>query len=87
MCIRDRPVFVQVLLNTDNDSLMLLIISNFITLQIQHVELEKVEHPLWDIIYKRFGGNSQILVMKINTLLTSYEFHLFLQYLLDDEIN
>lgn len=42
---------------------------------------------MWHMIYSRFGGNNQILVMKYTTLFTSYEFHLFIQLVIDGEID
>jgi len=42
---------------------------------------------MWHMIYQRFGGNNQILVMKYTTLFTSYEFHMFIQLVIDGGIH
>ena len=76
--VSNQAIFVQVVHNTDDDSLILLLISDFSSMRIKEVRLNEVDDPLWMMIFHRFGSNNQLLVMKINTLFTSYEFNLFL---------
>lgn len=74
--INNQPVFVQVVLNSDDESLILFVIKNFATLDCQCIALDKIEHRLWKMIHARFGGNTQIC-MKTNTVIMSYENQLF----------
>ena len=53
--VNNRPVFAQMVHNTDDDSLQLLVISDFLRFTVQQVLLDKVTHPLWLMIFKRFG--------------------------------
>ena len=81
--VNNQPVFVQVVFNSDNEALSLLIIVDFTKFDIIQVDLDKVEHPLWHMIFFRFGANNSAIIMKINTVMMSYEFHLFVQLIID----
>lgn len=72
--------------NTDDDSLILLLITDFRTFKIKEVKLNLIEDPIWEMIYHRFGANNQLIVMKVNTLFSSYEFSLFLQTIYDGSV-
>ena len=74
-----KPIFVQMVHNTDNDGLLMFYISEFQQMEVRVVSLDSVDHAMWRMIYSRFGKNNQTLVMKTNTLFTSYEFLYFLQ--------
>ena len=75
------------LFNSDNEALTLLIISDFSRFDIQSVSLNMVEHPLWHQMYERYGANNSLLCLKINTFLTSFEFLIFLQLIIDGRID
>ena len=64
--------------NSDNETLTLLLIFEFTTFDIKEIALDQVDHPLWQMIFHRFGNSNSAIVMKINTLMMSYEFHLFI---------
>ena len=57
MC--NKAMFVQFIHNTDDDSLILILISDFIRFKIREVRLNEVDEPIWHMIYKRFGGSNQ----------------------------
>ena len=52
-----EPVFVQVVFNQDLETLLLLLILDFSSFDIIEVNLSKVNHPLWNMIFSRFGSN------------------------------
>ena len=81
--VNNQPVFVQVVFNSDNEALNLLVIIDFTKFDILQIELDKVEHDLWKMIFLRFGSNNSAICMKINTVMMSYEFHLFVQLIID----
>ena len=81
--VNNQPVFVQVVFNSDNEALNLLVIADFTKFDIIQIELDKVEHDLWKMIFLRFGSNNSAICMKINTVMMSYEFHLFVQLIID----
>ena len=64
----------------------MLLIKDFIKFDIQEVKLDELDHPLWDMIYKRFGCNNQQLIIKMNTIFMSYEFYILVQLILDGVI-
>ena len=72
--------------NTDDDSLILLLITDFRTFKIKEIKLSLIEDSIWEMIYHRFGANNQLIVMKVNTLFSSYEFSLFLQMIYDGTV-
>ena len=53
--LENQPCFVQILHNTDDDSLILMLISDFKTFKVTTIDLKQVKHPLWLMIYHRFG--------------------------------
>ena len=81
--VNNQPVFVQVVFNSDNEALSLLIVIDFTKFDIIQIDLDKVEHPLWHMMFSRFGSNNSAIIMKINTVMMSYEFHLFVQLIID----
>lgn len=81
--VNNQPVFVQVVFNSDNEALTLLIIVDFTKFDIIQVDLDKVDHPLWHMMFFRFGSTNSAIIMKINTVMMSYEFHLFVQLIID----
>ena len=81
--VNNQPVFVQVVFNSDNEALSLLIIVDFTKFDIIQVDLDKVDHPLWHMMFHRFGSVNSAIIMKINTVMMSYEFHLFIQLIID----
>jgi len=60
--------------NTDNDGLLMFYMQEFEKMEVRVIALDSVQHPLWHMIYNRFGQSNQIMVMKTNTLFMSYEF-------------
>ena len=84
--VNNQPVYVQIVFNSDDETLFVLLIQDFIKLNIKAVTLDDVDHPLWHMIYWRFGRSNAALTMKINTLMMSYEFHLFIQLIIDNVI-
>jgi len=77
--------------NTDDDGLLMFFVRHFSGfndrsdgsgVEVRVVELWNVDHPIWTMIFNRFGKSNQILVMKINTVFMSYEFLFFLQLIL-----
>ena len=71
--INNTAIFCQLVHNTDDDSIILLLISEFSKFPVQQILLSEIENSLWNMIVSRFGSN-QTLVMKVNTLFSSYEF-------------
>ena len=84
--VNNQPVFVQVIFNADTEILTLLLVIDFTKLEMMQVDLDKVDHPLWNMIFLRFGSSNSAIVMKINTVMMSYEFHLFIQLIIDGVI-
>ena len=84
--VDNNAVFVQIVHQTDDDTLLLFYITDFTTFKVNIIPLKDIKHPIWKMIFKRFGSNNQILVMKINTFFTSYEFNYFLHLVLNGEI-
>ena len=80
--VSNEPVFVQIVLNSDDESLMLFMIKNFATLECHCIALDQIDDRLWRMIYSRFGGNTQIC-MKTNTVIMSYENQLFTQLIMN----
>ena len=80
--VNNQPVFVQIVLNSDDESLMMFVIKNFASLDCQCIALDQIDHPLWKMIRNRFGGNTQIC-MKTNTVIMSYENQLFTQLIMN----
>ena len=81
-----KPIFVQLVHNTDNDGLLMFYITDFDEMQTRVVALDTIDHPMWRMIFNRFGQSNQVLVMKTNTLFMSYEFLYFLQLVVDKTI-
>ena len=77
---------MQIILNSDDESLMMFVITNFATLDCKCIALDKIDHPLWKMINRRFGGNTAIC-MKTNTVIMSYENHLFTQLIINNLID
>ena len=60
-----KPIFVQLVHNTDDDGLLMFYVKDFDGLEdhrnegrgveVRVVELRAVEHPIWKMIYSRFG--------------------------------
>ena len=81
-----KPIFVQLVHNTDNDGLLMFYMTEFEHMEVRVISLEAVDHAIWRMIFNRFGQNNQILVMKTNTLFMSYEFLYFIQLVVNKTI-
>ena len=58
------------------------VITNFVKMECKCIALDQIGHPLWRMIVKRFGSNTQIC-MKTNTMIMSYENCLFTQLIIN----
>lgn len=50
-----KPIFVQLVHNTDNDGLLMFYITDFDDMLTRVVALDSVDHPMWRMIFNRFG--------------------------------
>lgn len=83
--LSNQAIFLQLVHNTDDDSLLLLYIEDFKSYQVKEIRLNQITNPLWHMVYTRFGANNQILVMKARTFFSSYEFAHLMQLLVDED--
>jgi len=44
--------------NTDNDGLLMFYMQEFEKMEVRVIALDSVEHPLWRMIYNRFGQSN-----------------------------
>jgi len=83
--VNNQPSYVQMVLNSDDESLMMFVISNFTSMDCKCIALDELSHPLWHMITHRFGGNTYICT-KTNTLIMSLENQLFGQLIINGVI-
>ena len=79
---RHDPISVQLVHNTDDDSLSLLIIKDFTTFLIGEFSLAKLHSRNRYLIQERFGASNQALVINVMTVFLSLEFRGLLRELM-----
>ena len=53
--IDNQPCYVQLVHNSDDDTIMLLLINNFDDFTVRQVRMQYVTHALWTMLYDKFG--------------------------------
>ena len=77
------PVFAQLVHNTDDDSLLLLIITDFKELEIKEIHLGHFKQTSWKLLTERYGNGNAIMLSNVNTLFLTLEFkNMLKRYLL-----
>jgi len=79
---RHDPISVQMIHNTDDDSLCLLIFKDFTTFKIEAYSLAKLKSRNRQLIMERFGASNQSLITNKNTVFLSLEFRGLLRELM-----
>lgn len=74
----DYPVFLELVHNTDDDSLILFYVDDATDLNVKEVNmtLDLSENQFWQLILQRFGRNVEQLLCNIETIFRSNEFNL-----------
>lgn len=85
--VNNLPVFVQLVHNTTDDSIILLFIKDFNTLKIEEVPLSEIQHLYHlRILYERYGYLNQNVVMSVNSFFTSNEFQLLIEDIMHENL-
>ena len=73
--------------NTDDDTISLLVISNFHEIKVKEYRMQFVEHPLWQMLFDRFGCKNQEISERACTFFMSHEFFMLLHGFLNGTID
>jgi len=68
------PIFAQLVHNTDDDSLLLLLITDFRSMEIKEIHLGHYKSAGWALLSERYGNGNQTLVTNVNTMFLTLEF-------------
>lgn len=70
----DFPVYLELVHNTDDDSIILFIVQDPKELGVSEVKLDNLENFNWQIIKRRFGESSEHIIINIETIFRTLEF-------------
>ena len=79
MNVKNRPVFIQLVHNTDDDTILLLFIAEFQKFRVTEIQLSGMDHPYWRLLEERAGYNNANIVGNAQTCITSCEFGVLIE--------
>ena len=83
---RSEPVLIQLIHNTDDDNLILLIIKDFNQMKIKEFAFAKLNSANRFILEERYGFSNQNIVQSSQTFLTSLEFRSLLKEIMLEKL-
>ena len=79
MNVKNRPVFIQLVHNTDDDTILLLFIVEFQKFKVTEIQLSGMDHPYYRLLEERAGHNNANIVSNAQTCITSCEFGVLIE--------
>lgn len=79
MNVKNRPVFIQLVHNTDDDTILLLFIAEFQKFRVSEIQLSGMDHPYYRLLEERAGYNNASIVANAQTCITSCEFGVLIE--------
>ena len=79
MNVKNRPIFVQIVHNTDDDTILLLYIDDFKKFKVKEVQLSGLDHTYYKLLEERAGFNNANIVGNAQTFMTSCEFSVLIE--------
>ena len=79
MNVKNMPVFIQLVHNTDDDTILLLYIKDFKKFKVKEIQLSGLDHPYYKLLEERSGFNNSNIVGNAQTCITSCEFSVMIE--------
>ena len=79
MNVKNVPIFVQLVHNTDDDTIILLYIKDFKKYKVKEVKLSGLDHTYYKLLEERAGNNNANIVGNAQTCITSCEFSVLIE--------
>lgn len=70
----EYPVYIELVHNTDDDSLILFLVDDVKDLSVKEARLDNLEDTNWYILKTRFGSSTESLLTNVETFFRTLEF-------------
>ncbi len=74
MAENEQAIYIELVHNTDDDSLMLLMLNDVKDPQVFELNLEEFDNVNWSLLKHRYGRSSESLLSNVETMFRSLEF-------------